>query len=442
MFPEERLEMMISPVSDIKGPDAPRWMRDMILYSIYVRNFSKSGDFNGVIKRLDEIKALGATAIWLIPIHPIGKKAKKGSLGCPYSITDYFEINPEYGTKADFKHLVDETHKRGMKIFIDAVLNHAAHDHVKVTSRPHWFRRDKYGVFTRRRTEWSDVIDVDFECKQLWDYLGGVMKYWVEEFDVDGFRCDVAGMAPIEFWEKYTKELRRIKPDLYMLAEWDWSPHLCRRAFNSDYRGDHYRLMKRINDGETPAQSLVETADENYQKYPQNYLPMNFIENHDQQRASDVFGKTGFKPWAAFIFTIPGVPLIYNGQEIGATKYLSLFEKMPVNWENKDDDTYNFYRMLIDLRNQRKAARDGRFTPLKSDKPQKIASYAVIGRSEKIICVLNLSYENTGVKIDVKTNNLKPGHFHISSGGIDDFTVKEGKLSINIPAKGFAVIDG
>ncbi len=400
MFPEDHLKTLTEDPSKLQGPSSPRWMRDMILYQVYLRNLDQTGTFKSLVNRLDSIKELGATAIWLAPIHPIGQAEKKGTLGCPYSIADYFDVNPEYGTREDFRHLVESVHEKDMRIFIDFVANHTAHDHVMAKREPSWFYRDALGKHTRRRTEWSDVIDVNYDNADAWDYMKKVALHWLEEFDLDGYRCDVAGMVPIGFWEETTALLRRIKPDFYMLAEWDESPHLCSRAFNSDYKGDHYLLMQEVNRGKQNPRQLVELTARNYSRYPSNNLPLNFIENHDQPRACHEFGVKGFRPWAVFIFTIPGIPLIYNGQEIGQTRYLSLFEKEPIDWSQGNEEIKSFYQNLAQIRKDHFATRDGQFIPLKNDNPRQIATYQVKTSKDQILTALNLTPKTATVTIN------------------------------------------
>ena len=290
-FPETLLRERSGDVSLFEGPPAYDWMKKMVLYEVYVRDFSEEGTFAGTIKNLDRIKELGATDVWLMPIHPIGKVGRKGSLGCPYSVADYMEVNPEYGTKYDFKTLVEEVHNRGMHIFIDAVLNHSAHDNVNVKSNPDWFYKDDKGRFTRREIEWQDVIDNNYSRQDFREYLKNVLLYWVNEFGIDGYRCDVAHMVPQDFWEDVTGELRKVKPDLYMLAEshGPGSEQLCKYAFQSDYKHEEYLLMKDIISGRAKATELLTYWTERRKVYPANYLPLNYVENHDQQPAAKLF---------------------------------------------------------------------------------------------------------------------------------------------------------
>ena len=193
-------------------------LRSKVIYSIYVRNHSEEGSFKGVIKDLDRIEDLGIDIIWLMPIHPIGQTNRKGSLGCPYSIEDYREVNPEYGNLEDFKLLIDETHKRKMKIIIDVVYNHTSHASKLLNEHPNWFYRKKDGSVGNKVGEWSDIIDLDYNNKELWDYQVETLKYWIR-LGIDGFRCDVAPLIPIDFWLKAREEVKVINEDAIWLSE-------------------------------------------------------------------------------------------------------------------------------------------------------------------------------------------------------------------------------
>ena len=182
-------------------------LRNAVIYEIYVRNHSDEGTFSGVTRDLDRIRSMGVDIIWLMPIHPIGKVSKKGSLGCPYSISDYRSVNPEYGSLNDFKRLIDKTHELGMKLIIDVVYNHTSHDSILVKEHPEFFQHNPSGQPITTVPEWSDVIDLKHPDPELTTYLIDSLKYWAS-MGVDGFRCDVASLVPVEFWQKARRELQ------------------------------------------------------------------------------------------------------------------------------------------------------------------------------------------------------------------------------------------
>ena len=396
--PEEQLKEMSQSFRNAPGPKPARWMQEMVLYQIYVRDITAEGTFRGVVSHLDRLKNMGINTLWLMPIHPIGQLEKKGTLGCPYSIKDYMDVNPEHGTKDDFRLLVEEVHKRDMRIIIDMVVNHSSHDNVLIEDHPDWFCKDESGNFTRRRAEWEDVIDNDFSNARLQEYIRDVLLYWVKEFDIDGYRCDVAGMIPLDFWEEVFEELRTIKPDIYFLAEWGHC-NLCAKAFNSDYHSALYWNMIKVRNMEAGAQDLVQTIVANRMMYPVNYLPMNFIENHDRERASHILGEKGFMPGASMIFTIPGIPLIYNGQEVGKTRYLSLFDREPIDWNLSNRETLEHYENLIRLRKENPVFIEGEVIPLINSRLERVASYLVRSEKDCVLVLINFSPRNISLEV-------------------------------------------
>jgi cyclomaltodextrinase / maltogenic alpha-amylase / neopullulanase len=442
IFPEDILKDMKEDCSRLQGPPVTRWMRDMILYEVYVRDFSEEGTFQGVIKNFDRITQLGVTDIWLMPIHPIGVKDRKGSLGCPYAISDYMQVNHEYGSESDFRQLVQETHKRGMRIFIDMVANHVSPDNINVPINPDWFHRDQEGNYIRREIDWTDVIDNDYSNPDLRAYMKEVIKYWVREFDIDGYRCDVAGMVPLDFWEEVIDDLREIKPEVFMLAEWYSRCHLCRKTFQSDYLGDLYLKLVDFTKNEFKASEVIEFYAKNRRRYPVNYLPLNFIENHDQQPASKLFGKKGFRPWAGYIFTIPGIPLIYNGQEAGHTEYLSLFDKNPIKWEEEDPETFTYYKELIKFRKSHISTRDGHVLPLKTNNPEMTAAYGLIHFQENLICILNTSPVARDIEVELAGDGIfRPSKIIFPREfTTDKIEMNENRILIDIPADSFVVL--
>src|SRR5437870_3583009 len=208
------------------------WVRDGIIYEIYPRDFSQDGNFKGITRQLDRLKELGITILWLMPIHPIGQEKKKGTIGSPYAVRDFYAINPDYGTKADLKQLISEAHQRGMKLIIDIVANHTSWDSVMM-KHPDWYQHDASGRISYPH-DWYDVAKLNYDNPRLREYMTDMLKYWIREFDLDGFRCDVAEDVPTDFWEKARAELDRIKPDIFMLAE-GHKPDLEVKAFELDY---------------------------------------------------------------------------------------------------------------------------------------------------------------------------------------------------------------
>jgi len=203
-------------------------LRNMTIYEVYVRNHSEKGDFNSVTDDLERIKSLGTDIVWLMPIHPVGKLNRKGSLGSPYSIYDYMQISEDYGTLDDFINLLNRAHQLNLKVMIDVVYNHTSHDSIYLTENPDFYYKKSDGSLGNKVADWSDIIDLDYANRKLWDKQIESLKYWAS-LGVDGFRCDVASMVPIEFWLEARQKLKEINPDIIMLAETieGSSRHIC-----------------------------------------------------------------------------------------------------------------------------------------------------------------------------------------------------------------------
>ena len=356
------------PLKDYSGtrlPEPPAYARNGILYELYIRSFTDAGTFKAAETRLDHLVKLDVDIVWLMPVYPIGEKGRKGSQGSPYSVRDFRTVNPEYGSEEDFRHLVQEIHRRGMKVILDIVPNHAANDNVLMKNHPDWFLRDENGQFTREVAAWSDVTDFNYDNPEMRKYMAETLEYWIREYDIDGYRCDVAGMVPYDFWKKTIPRLKALKPDIYLLAEWE-DPELLIAGFHSDYDWTLYHLLKDIRKGKKRTSAAVTLVEQKDSLYPHNALPMRFIENHDELRSLDVFGVQGIDAYARFLFTLPGIPLIYAGQEIGERHKPSLFEREPLNWENADAGLFRMYQELIRTRKRYSCFTEGGFQPLQT----------------------------------------------------------------------------
>ncbi len=367
---------------------AEAWYAGAPLYEVYIRSATPEGTFEAFRRDLQRIEDLGVRNLWLMPIFPTGVEGRKGSAGSPYSVRDYFAVNPEFGTEEEFRALVDEAHRRGMRVILDMVINHASNDNVEMERHPGWFLRDSTGAFSREVADWSDVTDWRNEDPEVADYLARVLLYWVREFGVDGYRCDVAGMVPDAFWLSAIPRLKEARPDLFMLAEWQ-DPKMIADGFDADYDWDLYHRMVEYRKGETLLGKVWSTVRRRRESYPPGALALRFIENHDQQRAAEVFGVPGYRPYAALIFTLPGIPLLYVGQEIGATHRPSLFEKEPVDWSAADSSVYRTYTGLIRLRAAHPALRGGDLSRVMAKPPESVLSFRRTGREEEVLVLLN-----------------------------------------------------
>lgn len=331
--------------------DTKKNLRNFVIYSVYVRNHTPEGTFKAVEKDLDRIKDLGADAIWFMPTYPIGKKNKKGSLGCPYSIADYRGVNPEYGTREEFLHLIDEIHKRGMKCMMDIVFNHTSPDSWLSENKPEYFYRRPDGNFGNKTGDWGDVIDLDYKNKELWDYQIETLCQWAEL--VDGYRCDVAPLVPLEFWLEARRAVEKVKPGFIWLAE-TVEPGFIRdnrrlgqvghsdgemyQAFDMEYDYDIWGFRDQYLAGKISLDMYVQVLNQQHITYPDNYVKMRCLENHDQRRAkAAVPNESDLINWTAFMFFQQGAALIYAGQETENDHTPSLFDIDKVNWNTGKD---------------------------------------------------------------------------------------------------------
>ncbi|HUQ30496.1 MAG TPA: alpha-amylase family glycosyl hydrolase [Pyrinomonadaceae bacterium] len=370
------------------------WVRDGVIYEIFPRAFSPRGDFNGVTARLDELNDVGVNILWLMPIHPIGQEKKKGTIGSPYAVRDYYAINPDYGTKEDLKRLVAEAHRRGMKVIIDIVANHTAWDSV-LMRQPDFYTHDAAGKIIPPVPDWADVADLNYDNPRLRDYMIEMLKFWLKEYDLDGFRCDVAGFVPTDFWERARTELERIKPDIVMLAEWD-SPDLLTKAFDLDYAWPMHSSLTEVLMGMKPATHIRQAWEDERKKFPRNALHMRFSDNHDERRAIARFGERGALAASALMFTLDGVPLIYNGMEVGDTAESgspALFEKIPILWQigERRPEFPRFYKQMIALRKMSEALRRGDVLWLRNSDESRIVTYSRRAAEEEILVAINFS---------------------------------------------------
>jgi cyclomaltodextrinase / maltogenic alpha-amylase / neopullulanase len=385
------------PPRDFSKDDArpsPDWVKDAVIYQIFERQYSQKGDFNAITNDLDRLKNLGVTVLWLMPIHPIGKLKSKGTIGSPYAVQDFYAINPDYGTKEDFKRLVAEAHKRGLKVIIDIVANHTAWDSVMMKTKA-FYTQDKAGNIIPPVPDWADVADLNYDNPELRKYMTAMLVSWIRDYDLDGFRCDVAGFVPIDFWENARAEVDKIKPETIWLAEWE-SPELLSKAFNLDYSWENHGMLTQVLQGQKPASEIRRVWTEQNAKYEKGALRMRFSDDHDERRAIVRFGEKGALAAETLAFTFDGVPLIYNGMEAGDTAESgapALFEKLPIFWgfAERRPEFPRFYKSMIELRKNSIALRRGDLTWLKNSDESKVLTFKRMSGNEEILVAINLS---------------------------------------------------
>lgn len=379
----------------------PEWAKDATIYEVNVRQYSEEGTFAAFQQHLPRLKALGVKILWLMPIHPIGELNRKGSLGSYYSVRDYRAVNPEFGTMDDFKALVNAAHAEGMYLILDWVANHCAWDNALLTEHPDWFTRDSLGSMIPPVPDWTDVVDFNYNNHELWDYMIESMKFWIREADVDGFRCDVAGMMPIEFWQQVRPALDAVKP-VFMLAE-DEQP-VEHTAFDMTYGWDLMHHMNAIYAGNENATHIADYFRQQPHLYTKHDYRMYFITNHDenswngtvQERMGD-----GAKAFATLAAMAPGMPLVYSGQEAGLNKRLEFFERDPIEWV--ESDWAPFYSKLLNLNQTNPACWNGEdggdFTKLETNQDDHVFAFKLEKDNRQVITVVNLSSQSRTVNI-------------------------------------------
>ena len=392
-----------SPQPAVSLVKHPEWSLNQSIYEVNVRQYSPSGDFAGFESHLSRLKEMGVGILWFMPIHPIGEVNRKGSLGSYYSVKDYYGVNPEFGTLEEFKALVDTIHQMGMYVIIDWVANHSAWDNPLAEQHPEWYMRDSRGQFFPPVPDWSDVIDLNLNNPDLRDYMVSAMKFWVEEVDVDGFRCDVAGMVPLDFWNRAREELERIKP-VFMLAEAE-GPDMHERAFDMTYGWELYHVMNRIAGGHKSADDICRYLDLEEHRFPRAAYRMYFTSNHDENSWNGtVFERLGdaAEAFAVLTVTLEGMPLVYSGQEAGLDRRLEFFEKDVIEW--REHEFAKLYATLLNLKRDNKALWNGEWGGLlfrvKTSADHAVFAFVREKDEDKVFVVVNLSEEEHNVHLE------------------------------------------
>ena len=380
----------------------PEWSKNSVLYEVNVRQYTEQGTFNAFAEHLPRLKALGVDVLWFMPTFPIGVLNRKGELGSYYSVKDFLNVNPEFGTLDDFKSVLKKAHELGMKVIIDWVPNHTSWDNNLTIEHPEWYVKDSKGKFSPPiGTDWTDVIQLDWSKKGLQDYMIEALKFWVNT-GVDGFRIDHPHNTPKEFWERARTELTAIKPVL-LIGEIEEPTAFLEKGMDMNYAWEMYHLLVNIAQGKDSVRSLAKYYEKERSTYPNNVYRLQFLTNHDENSwggTIDSLMGNGQRAFATLIFTAQGVPLIYSGQEDCLNKRLKFFVRDPIKWDTCI--LTGFYKDLISLKKQNKALWNGEaggpMVKIKTNKDKAIFAFYREKDDNRVIVLLNLSKRSIALK--------------------------------------------
>ncbi len=397
------------------------WAKGSNIYEVNIRQYTTEGSFTAFSKHLPRLKNMGVDILWLMPITPISVKERLGSLGSYYACSSYTAINPEFGTLDDFKNLVNEAHTLGFKLIIDWVANHTGWDHHWTMEHPEWYVKDQKGNFTERNG-WKDVIDLDYNRNDMRMAMMNAMKYWVIECGIDGFRCDMAHLVPLDFWVEARKQCDAIKP-LFWLAECEEASY--HNAYDASYAWWWMHETEKYAKGNASLNDIRQVLHA-YTQYPQGAIKLFFTTNHDENSWNgteyEKYGKAA-KAWAVFTVTWQGMPLVYSGQEMANTKRLHFFHKDSIDWTGTPI-LHDFYKTLLQLRKENKAVNDGETFILPSQNDNQLMAYIRRNAGDVVLVLLNLSNEDR-VKITVDNQWFSGTFRNVFSGLSFSFDGKE-----------------
>lgn len=394
---------------------APEWMDNAVIYEVNLRQATPERNLKGMQKQLPRLKDLGVDILWLMPIHPISEKNRKGTLGSYYAVQDYKKVNPEFGTMEDLQEFVRTAHSLGMKVILDEVCNHTGADNVWVEAHPEYYVRDKKGNFISPY-DWTDTYKLDYSKPATRKAMTDVLKFWISEADIDGYRCDVAGEVPTDYWNEATAELRALKP-VFMLAEAS-KPDLLVKAFNADYawpmkdvfnaiaanKGvNAWAVEKKQDLPKMTGADIFLLLDRQKKEYPAGSIHMNMVTNHDlnswEGTEFDRYGK-GLGAFAVLSYTLPGMPLLYTGQEVGFNHAFEFFELDPVQPDYTANQLTSFYEMLNALKHTHPALNAtnpvGQMTQWQTINPDVVA-FTRTAPNDKVTVIANLSGDETQI---------------------------------------------
>ncbi len=410
----------------------PAWSRNAVIYEVNIRQYTPEGTFRALEAHLPRLKDLGADILWLMPVHPIGKINRKGTLGSYYSVSDYYGVNPEFGTAGDLKRLIGMIHDLGMHVILDWVANHSAWDNPLTLERPEWYSKSASGGFQPTPWyDWDDVIDFDYRQPGIRQYMAQAMRHWVEEFDIDGFRCDVAGFVPIDFWETVRADLVTIKP-VFMLAEWE-SRDLHRAAFDATYSWSLYDRLRDAAGRAIGTAGLLEYIAHDVSAFPAGGMRLTFTDNHDKNSWEGgqyaAFG-AGLEAAMVFAATAKGIPMVYSGQEAGLDRQLSFFEKDLIEWREHPNGI--LLKKLFGLKHRNEALWNGQWggemVRIANDRPNRVISFTREKNGHRVVVAVNFSSQPQ--EVILSPGEEAAGAYHDIISGKVETLCREAALSL------------
>ncbi|MCF0165091.1 MAG: alpha-amylase [Bacteroidales bacterium] len=398
-----------APVTNVKHAD---WVKNAVIYEVNVRQYSPESSFKAVTANLPRLKELGVDILWVMPPYPIGVECRKGTWGSYYAITDYKAINPEFGTMEDFMDFVNAAHGMGFKVILDWVANHTAPDHPWTKEHPDWYYRDSTGALVVRY-DWTDIAQLNYESPGVADAMAGEMMFWVKECGIDGFRCDVAYEVPTWFWDMATEKLRKENCNIFMLAEAE-AADLLVNSFDAYYAWQNLHIMNDIAAGTKTLDDYRNFVNQHRTEFPDASISMNLITNHDENSWNGTeferYGE-GVKAFAALTFALPGMPLIYTGQEVGMNHRLEFFEKDPVNWNDPNNFT-EFYKGLVAQYKAHPAlynlADESPVVFIDTECKDQILAFSRTAGDDSVKCLFNLSAKEATITWDGAPLTIEP----------------------------------
>ncbi|HKP54919.1 MAG TPA: alpha-amylase family glycosyl hydrolase [Chloroflexia bacterium] len=376
---------------------APEWVRDAVIYQVFVRNFTSEGTLAAAGERLADLQELGVNLIYLMPIHPIGEVNRKGTLGSPYSVRDFMAIDPALGTESDLKAFVERAHALKMRVIMDLVANHTSWDNVLTVQHPDWYKRDAKGSFVPPNPDWSDVIQLDHANPGLLQYMTDMTTHYVRAVGIDGFRCDYSVGVPVPFWLALRDALKKVNPEVFLLSEND--DQVLTAAFDATYDQKTYREMVSAYLQHKP-QLLLDEPLSDRSKYGDKRLRARFLENHDHERVAHTFrgSPEGLRVLSTYLLTTDGIPFIENGQEVGITRTMTLFEMDKIEWSAGNPAMRELFKQGLATRNANPALRHGDIADVQSSEASVLA-FVRRSPEQQVLVLISFAEERKHVSL-------------------------------------------